>query len=280
VNWSIPTPVIRPGELIARKKSLPLIIGVPVTLVALWQFAVATGWWPRTLIASPADVVRAFWRLTATGELPAHALVSLGRLFGGFGLGTTAAIILGSTVGLSKTAERLLAPTLQGLLPIPVTAWTPLIIILLGIGELSKTALIAIGAFGVVYFNTLQAIRGADQNLVEVAMMLQKSRRDLTFYVLLPGALPGIITGMRVALGLSWILLVAAEMIAANIASGSARLQGLGLGWLIYDARNFSRADEMLVGMITIGLLGKLSDMLMSFLQRRLLKWRQAFQGV
>jgi sulfonate transport system permease protein len=88
------------------------------------------------------------------------------------------------------------------------------------------------------------------------------------------------LTGMRVALSLSWILLIAAEMIAANIVSGTTRLQGLGLGWLIYDARNFSRSDDMIVGMIAIGLLGKLSDMLMARLQARLLVWREAFQGV
>jgi sulfonate transport system permease protein len=278
VNWSIPTN--RPAMLARKGRTLPLFMALPVALLAIWQCAVAFGWWPRTLIASPADVLADFWRLLATRELLAHARVSLVRLIGGFGLGTITAIVLGSVIGLSKTAERMLAPTLQGILPIPPTAWTPLIIILLGIGEGSKTALIAIGAFGVVYFSTLQAIRGADQKLVEVAMMLQKSRRDLTFYVLLPGALPGILTGMRVALGLSWILLIAAEMIAASIVSGSTRLQGLGLGWLIYDARNFSRADDMIVGMITIGLLGKLTDMLMGRLQGRLLEWREVFQGV
>ena len=276
----IPNPVIRPGALLARRETFPLFLVVPILLLTFWQVAVGSGWWPRTLIASPAAVVVDFWKLTVSGELPAHARVSLGRLILGFGLGTTLAIILGSIVGLSRTAERTLAPTLQGLLPIPPTAWTPLIIILLGIGEGSKTALIAVGAFGVVYFSTLQAIRAADQNLVEVALMLQKRRRDLTFYVLLPGAIPGILTGMRVALGLSWILLIAAEMIAASIVSGSTRLQGLGLGWLIYDARNFSRADDMIVGMVTIGLLGKMSDKAMDFLQRWLLQWRATFQGV
>ena len=280
MNRSKLTPMIRTGTLSARRARVPLFMVLPIVLLAIWQCAVAFGWWPRTLIASPAEVLADFWKLTATGELLAHARLSLRRLACGFGLGTSIAIILGSVIGLSRTAERIVAPTLQGLLPIPPTAWTPLIIILLGIGEESKTALIAIGAFGVVYFNTLQAIRGADQKLVEVAMMLQKSRRDLALYVLLPGALPGILTGMRVALSLSWILLIAAEMIAANIVSGTTRLQGLGLGWLIYDARNFSRSDDMIVGMIAIGLLGKLSDMLMARLQAWLLVWREAFQGV
>jgi sulfonate transport system permease protein len=202
------------------------------------------------------------------------------RLFSGFLLGSLLAVILGSLVGLSLTAERMVAPTVQALAPIPPTAWIPLLIILLGIGEASKVALIAIGAFSVVYFSTVQGIRGADQRLVEVAAILEKSRRDLVMYVLLPSAAPSILTGMRVALSLSWILLIAAEMVGAKMISASSRIQGLGLGWLIYDARNFSRPDDMIAGMIAIGLLGKLTDMAMARVEEVALAWREVFKGV
>lgn len=271
---------LRPHHLEPWYKTAIFAVAVPTLLLASWHFAVMLGLWPRTLIAPPGEVLIDFVKLTLSGELLAHARVSIGRLLGGFFLGTALALIVGSVVGLSKVSERMFAPTIQALTPIPPTAWIPLLIILLGIGEESKVALIAIGAFGVVYFNTVQGIRGADQKLVEVATTLQKSRRDLTLYVLLPSAAPSIITGMRVALGLSWILLIAAEMIAARMVSDSSRLSGLGLGWLIYDARNFSRADDMIVGMITMGLLGKISDMLMARVEGRVLGWRDAFKGV
>lgn len=261
-------------------KKIAVGVVVPLLLLTLWQCAVTFNWWPRTLIASPLNVLADFWKLSVSGELFAHARVSATRVFIGFVSGTMLAILLGSFVGLSKTMERMVAPTVQALTPIPPTAWIPLLIIALGIGNASKVALIAIGSFAVVYLNTVQGIRGADQKLVEVATTLQKPRRDLVLYVLLPSAAPIIITGMRVALGLSWILLIASEMIAAKMVSASSRFEGLGLGWLIQDARNFSRPDDMIVGMIAIGLLGKLTDMAMAALEKRLLSWRQAFEGV
>lgn len=261
-------------------KRLLLSIALPLLLLVAWQSAISFGWWPRTLIATPLDVLVDFAKLIWSGELLAHARVSLGRLLGGFFLGTILAILLGALVGLSKTAERMVAPTIQALSPIPPTAWIPMVIILFGIEELSKTALISIGAFSVVYFSTVQGIRGADQKLVEVAATLEKSRRDLVSYVLLPSAAPSILTGMRVALALSWILLIAAEMIGAKMVSTTSRQEGLGLGWLIYDARNFGRADDMIVGMIAIGLLGKGSDMSMAWLEKRVLRWREAFSGI
>ena len=279
-NDTLASPAFPVEVLFAVVKRILVLVIVPLLLLAGWQCAVSLGWWPRTLIASPLEVLVDLSKMTWSGELVAHARVSLGRLLGGFFLGTIFAITLGTFVGLSKTGERMVAPTLQALTPIPPTAWIPLLIILFGIEELSKTALITIGAFGVVYFNTVQGSRGADQKLVEVAETLQKPQRDLVVYVLLPSAAPSILTGMRVALSLSWILLIAAEMVGAKMVSASSRVEGLGLGWLIYDARNFSRPDDMIVGMIAIGLLGKGSDMVMAWLEHRLLQWREAFRGV
>jgi sulfonate transport system permease protein len=274
-------PHSRPMSGLAHLTSrFPLWAPFPILLLIMWQSAVAYEWWPRTLIAAPSDVFTDFARLTASGELLAHARVSLVRLLAGFFFGAAAAVVLGTFVGLSKVAERALAPTIRAILPIPVTAWIPLIIIIFGIEESSKIALIGIGVFGVIYFSTVQGIRGADQKLVEVAAVFEKPHSDLSLHVLLPSALPSIITGMRVALGLAWILLIAAEMVGAKMVSSSSRLGGLGLGWLIYDARNFGRSDDMIVGMLTIGILGKLTDMTLERIERRVLRWRQAFTGV
>ena len=253
---------------------------IPASLVLVWELAIRTGWWPRALVAAPSDVVTSAGELMRSGELFFHAWASLARLFLGFGLGASVGVALGALVGLSLACEAYLGPTVQAFSPIPPTAWIPFLIIFFGIGNSSKVALIAIGAFTVVYASTVQGIRSADRKLVEVALVLEKRPKELAFQFLLPAAAPAILTGLRVALGLSWVLLVAAEMIAAKLVSVADRTRGEGLGWLIYDARNFSRADEMIVGMIAMAVLGKVSDMLLARVQSRLLKWREAFSGL
>lgn len=246
---------------------IPLIL--PVLLLLLWEWSVSQGVLPRTLIASPVEVAADFVRLLGNGELLIHALVSLQRLIAGFLIGTAVGLAAGVFVGVSRLAERLVAPTLQLLAPIPAIAWIPLFIILFGISDASKIVLIAFATFFVVYFNTVQGIRSADQKLVELAQAYQKTNWELIWRILFPSALPQVFTGLRVALGLSWILLIAAEVIASS----------KGLGWLIWDSRNFSRPDDMIVGMIAIGILGKASDMALVALERRLTVWRTVFQG-
>lgn len=265
----------------ARQKISWIAAGalLPAVLILLWDAAVRLGWWPRTLIASPGDVVRDFAELAGSGELFAHAQKSLLRLILGFGLGSLGGILVGTWVGVSKWGERILHPTLAALSPIPPTAWIPLLIITLGIEESSKVGLIAIGAFIVLYANTVQGIRGADRQLVEVAQVFEKPKSSLIAYVLLPAAAPAVFAGMRVALGLSWILLIAAELVSSRLVSAESRSLGEGLGWLIYDARRFSRMDDMIVGMISIGLLGAVTDWVAARVQRRVLRWRQTFEG-
>jgi sulfonate transport system permease protein len=265
-------PVIGRPDGISRSRKLVGAIQsavVPLLLLTLWEVAVRATWWPRALIASPVEVVVDFGRLMANGKLAFHAMVSLRRLSAGFLVGTGVGVGLGTLVGLSRPVERALAPTVQLLAPIPVVAWIPLFIILFGIGEASKIAIIAVGTFFVVFFNTVQGIRATDRKLVEVAYVFNKSRAELVMAVLLPSALASILTGLRVALGLSWILLIVAEVIASSE----------GLGWLIWDSRNFSRADDLIVGMIAVGILGKLSDQGLLAVERRLLRWRQTFEG-
>lgn len=250
-----------------QKIILPLII--PLVLLIVWEWSVRSGLLPNTLIASPSQVVRDFFELAVSGKLLIHSIVSLYRLAFGFAIGTLIGLSLGVIVGTSKFAERLFAPTIQFLAPIPPIAWIPLLIILLGIGEASKIGLIIIASFIVVYLNTVQGIRSTDQKLVDVAHVLRKSNKELIKKVLLPSATPHIFTGMRIALGLSWILLIAAEVIASS----------KGLGWLIWDSRNFSRPDDLFVGIIMIGILGKLSDMALVTFEKQLTHWRTVFQG-
>ncbi|MBI4117459.1 MAG: ABC transporter permease [Parcubacteria group bacterium] len=254
---------------ISEKQKIILPFIVPLFLFTLWEWSVRSGLLPNTIIASPSQVVRDFFELMTSGKLLIHSLVSFYRLVIGFAIGTFIGLSLGVIVGTSKFAEKLIAPTIQFLAPIPPIAWIPLLIILFGIGEGSKIGLMIIASFVVVYLNTIQGIRSTDQKIIDVAHVLRKSNKELIKKVLLPSATPHIFTGMRIALGLSWILLIAAEVIASS----------KGLGWLIWDSRNFSRPDDLFVGIITIGILGKFSDMALILIEKELTQWRTVFQG-
>ncbi len=253
----------------SKSKNLFLSLIIPMVILVIWELSVSSGWIPNTLIASPSQVFVDFFNLLFSGELFTHSFVSLYRLILGFVIGTLIGVFLGIIVGVSKLGEKLISPTIQIIAPIPVIAWIPLFIIFLGIGDASKIALISLAALIIVYINTVQGIRSTDQKLIELADSYKKSRKELITKILIPSALPQILTGMRVALGLSWILLIASEVIASSS----------GLGWLIWDSRNFSRPDDMIVGMITIGILGKLSDMFLVSIEKKLTKWRRNFKG-
>jgi sulfonate transport system permease protein len=192
------------------------------------------------------------------------------RLFVGFLIGSVLGVALGTIVGLSKAIERYVAPSIAFLSPVPVSAWIPLVIILFGIGDMAKSYLISIGTFFVVYASTFSGIRNADYKLIEMAKLLNKTRFTLAINILLPSALPMILHGLRGALALGWILLIVAEVVASTT----------GLGWLIWDSRNFARADDMVAGMIVVGAFGAITDYVMSLIQARLLFWRKTFDGV
>jgi sulfonate transport system permease protein len=242
---------------------------VPLLLLLNWDRAVAAGWIPSTLIASPGQAAEQFFTLLREGTLADHTRISLGRLLQGFAIGSLLGIIVGTAVGTSRVAARLVEPTVVTLIPIPAVAWVPLLIVLFGIGELSKVLVIAIGSFCTLFLHTSHGVRSADRKLIEVAAVLEKGRFDLVRRVLLPSALPEIFAAMRIAMALSWALLIVAEVVASSS----------GLGWLIWDARNFSRPADMIVAMAVTGLLGKLSDVLLGLLSRRVLRWRDTYGG-
>jgi sulfonate transport system permease protein len=155
------------------------------------------------------------------------------------------------------------------LAPVPVTAWIPLIIIFAGIGESSKSSILAVGAFFPVYFATIAGISMSDSKLVEVARLHGKSKLQVLKTVLFPCSIPYVFQGLKAALGLSWVLLIVAEVIASRA----------GLGWLMWDARNFGRPDEMIVGMITAGVLGASTAYILSRIERFALYWKPKYTG-
>jgi sulfonate transport system permease protein len=240
---------------------------IPVVLFSIWDLSVRFGLVPPSLVASPEMTCQAFQTMLNDGTLAANCLISAQRLLLGFTAGTLLGIIVGMLMAVNQTFCRLLEPTISVIGPIPPIAWVPFLIMLLGIGELSKISLIALGTFFIVITHTIHGIRSVDHHYIELAKVLGKNRLQMLLYILLPSALPEIFTGLRVAMGLSWTLLLVSEIIASS----------KGLGWLIWDARNFSRADDLIAGMIVVGILGRCSDLILVSLERRLTRWRITF---
>ncbi|PBP90221.1 ABC transporter permease [Pseudomonas syringae] len=241
---------------------------VPAAIIVLLEVIVRIGWLPAYQMPEPSEIVLTL-RDLADGALWKHISASLLRVLSGFVIGASLALVFAAWVGLSREAEAYLEPTFAGLRSIPSLAWVPLLLLWLGIGETSKIVLIAIGAFFPVYLNGVAAIRGIDRKLVEVGQMYGLSRYRLTRRILLPAALPGLFTGLRSGMSLSWMFLVAAELIAAT----------KGLGYLLSDGRETSRPDIVLAAIIVLATLGKLSDGLLANLEKRFLTWRDTFNG-
>jgi sulfonate transport system permease protein len=236
----------------------------PLVLVLLWQAASSAGLIsPRTL-ASPATVLVSGWELLLSGELPHHLLVSLARVVTGLAIGLTLGTGFALLAGLSRKGEDIVDAPLQMLRTLPFLALVPLFILWFGIGETPKIALVALGTTFPIYLTLFSGIRGVDPKLMEAGRMFGLDRRGLIRHIILPGALPSALVGLRYALGTAWLSLVIAEQINATS----------GIGFLINDARDFLRTDVIVVGLVVYALLGLGADALVRALERRALAWR------
>jgi sulfonate transport system permease protein len=246
---------------------LPLLgLILPFSVLVFGELSVRQGWVSANLLPAPSDVARTLIELGSRGLL-GHILSSTGRVAAGFALGASLALFIGSLVGLSRRSEALLDPSFQALRAIPSLAWVPLLLLWLGIDEAPKIVLIAIGAFFPVYMGVASGFRDVDRKLVEVARLMGLRRGEMVRRVLLPAALPSVLSGLRNGLSLAWMFMVAAELIAAS----------QGLGYLLTDGRETSRTDIVLAAIVLLALLGKISDTAMQVLERRLLRWRDTF---
>ncbi|RZI56517.1 MAG: ABC transporter permease [Rubrivivax sp.] len=241
----------------------------PMAVLALAEAAVRFGWIAPHLLPAPSDIAAALAQMVRDGQLSQHVLASTLRVAGGFALGAVLAVMFGALVGLSGLAAAVLTPSFQALRAIPSLAWVPLLLLWLGIDEASKIALIAIGAFFPVYMGVSSGFRDVDRKLVEVARLRGLGRVALARRVLLPAALPALLTGLRNGLSLAWMFMVAAELIAAS----------RGLGYLLTDGRETGRADLVMAAIVLLALLGKLTDSLMAAVEQRALHWRDSFGG-
>jgi NitT/TauT family transport system permease protein len=235
------------------------------------------GWWLATkgstysLIPPPYEVGEAMVDLAVgginddafSGTLLTHLLASVGRVYGAFLLAAVLALPLGLLIGRLKTAAELLDPMFQMLRPVPVTAWLPLSMIVFGLGPRSAFFLVALGAFYPILVNTIFGVRSVEPRLFEAAAMLGTRPAAMFPTVVLPASLPGIFTGLRLGLGFAWVVIVVGEMTGVQT----------GLGAMIMDARQLSRTEIVICGMIVIGAAGYLSDRAVLLLGNHLLRW-------
>jgi sulfonate transport system permease protein len=242
---------------------------LPILLIVAWQGAASAGWIATRVLPAPLDVAAAAWKLIQTGELWHDILVSSGRAALGFAVGGGIGFALGILNGSSAAAARLLDSSLQMLRNIPHLALIPLVILWFGIDESAKLFLVALGVFFPIYLNTYHGVRAVDPQLIEMARVYGLGRRRLFFEVILPGAMPSILVGVRYGLGITWLTLIVAETISASS----------GIGYLTMNAREFLQTDVVVLGILIYAGLGKLADWGALLLERRWLAWHPNFQA-
>jgi sulfonate transport system permease protein len=244
------------------------LIGI-VLLIAVWEVLSATGVLSPQTLASPANVLSTGRHLIADGELQSNLWVSLHRVFWGLLLGVSLGLVLAVFSGLSHIGEAVVDGPMQIFRALPILALQPLFIVWFGIGEEMKIVLIAFAVAFPVYINTYAGIRGVDQRFVELAHGVRLKRRQLIRRVVLPGALPNFLVGLRFSLAIAWLVLILSEEVNATS----------GIGYMITQAGLYGETNVIVVGLAVYGVLGLLSDILVRVLERYALAWRRGLIG-
>jgi ABC-type nitrate/sulfonate/bicarbonate transport system permease component len=249
-------------RLSSRVDSFFVLIS-PTIIIFLWEIAVRLGYVESLFFPPPSLVAATLIELLKTGKLQPHLFISLKRIFFGFFLGSVPGLILGLIMGWSRKIRMLLDPLVSATYPIPKIALLPLIMLIFGIGEISKIVLIAIGCFFLVLINSMAGVMNIDKIYFEVAKNYGASKYNIFTKVVLKGSLPMIFTGLRLALGLSLILAVAAEMVSAN----------QGLGAMIWLAWETLRTENLYAGIVTIAFLGLSFTSILKQAEKKLIPW-------
>lgn len=246
----------RSGPGLTQRRWFRVVGGalIPVALLLLWQLVSTSGLVPVSMLPSPEMVWLAAVDLTERGLYGLYIAISTQRVLFGFAAGALIGLVLGAVVGLSRLGDILLAPTLGGIRAVPSLAWVPLLILWFGIGEESKVILIAIGSFFPVYTIVAAALRHVDTHLLEAGRAFGRHGLPLFLTVQLPAVVPSVVSALRLALAQSWLFLVAAELIASS----------MGLGFLLLDSGQNGRIDRIFLAIISLAVLGKLTDSILS----------------
>lgn len=241
---------------------------LPLSLILAWQAAAQQGWLSTRVLPAPLDVFKAGVELGASGELWHHFVASFKRAITGLWIGGSLGFLLGFLTGMSRTAETLLDSSVQMVRNVPLLALIPLVILWFGIGEEGKVFLVSLAVFFPIYLNTFHGLRAVDKELIEMGRVYGLGRLALLREVILPGALPSILVGLRLSLGYMWLFLVVAETISSSE----------GIGYMTMNAREFLQTDVVVLGITIYAILGKASDIAATWLEHRWLRWHKGYR--
>jgi NitT/TauT family transport system permease protein len=257
-------PVPDRSHLLTVRRHPRLAASGILAVLLLWEGVSQAGWVPPLFLPAPSACAVEAWRLLASGELPQHLLTSLRRILLGFALGALSGVAVGVGTGFFSVVRAVGVPLIHATYPIPKIAILPLLILWLGIGETPKVAVIAIGVFFPMAINTHTGIAECDPALLRAGISFGASRRTLISKVLLPASLPMIFAGLRLSAGMSLLLVVSAELIAADS----------GIGFFILSAADLLQTEQLMVGLVALSVLGLLFNAGIAWAERRVIRWR------
>ncbi|MFQ7001194.1 MAG: ABC transporter permease [Clostridium sp.] len=248
-----------------NKKSKNIILGliIPMCILILWHLAKTKTDISSAILPNISDVIKSFISQIKSGQLFRDLSTSLGRVLKGYIVAALLGVTLGTIMGMSKKINSIFSLTLNIIRQIPMMAWIPLIILWCGIGETSKVVIIVLGAFFPIMVNTISGIQSTPKGYIELSQLYKLSKWRTFIKVYLPSALPQIFVGLKLGLGISWMAVVAAELVAATS----------GIGFRISDARSLMQPDVVIVGMIVIGIIGILMDKILVLIGKRVTPW-------
>ena len=252
---------------ITNKKQQLIPWLLPIVLLIIWHVFTTGAFAEHTHFIAPLAVFSTAIDLIKSGELVESIAISSKRALLGFLIGGSFGLLLGLINGISRYSELFLDSTIQMLRTIPHLALVPLVILWFGIAEPAKLILIVLGVFFPIYLNTFHGIRSIDPGLIEMGKVYKLSKFELFKHIILPGALPSILVGIRYSLGIMWLTLIVAETVAADS----------GIGYLAMQGREFMQMDVIILAILIYALLGKLSDSIAKFLEKRWLQWHPNF---
>lgn len=248
-----------------NKKSKNIILGliIPICILILWQLSTTKMDVSSAILPKISDVLQSFINQIKSGQLFRDLSTSLGRVLKGYAIAALLGVTLGTVMGMSKNVNAIFSLTLNVIRQIPMMAWIPLIILWCGIGESSKVVIIVLGAFFPIMVNTISGIQSTPKGYIELSKLYKLSKWRTFLKVYLPSALPQIFVGLKLGLGISWMAVVAAELVAATS----------GIGFRISDARSLMQADVVIVGMIVIGFIGIFMDKILALIGKKVTPW-------
>jgi ABC-type nitrate/sulfonate/bicarbonate transport system permease component len=256
------------SERSSKLKDRLLALSSPIGLLAVWEILLALGFGDRRFVPAPSDIAVRFWELTVSGELAWHTAVTLWRVLAGFAIGAVPAVAIGLLMAMFRPARIFFDPLIAALMPIPKVALMPLLLLAFGFGDASKIALVATAVFFPVVVNTYAGAANIERIYWDVAKNFGASTYVMFTRVVFFGALPMIFAGLKIALAVSFVVLVAAEFVASKT----------GIGYLIWNSWELLQVDYMFVGIVVIGILGLISAAAFQEIERKVIPWKDTIR--